>query len=1209
MLEKDCFQFFFSRTVGATTKSSLGSIKMAETWDGDMGENIHAGDQMGDHMGDQMGDQMGDHMGDQMGDQMGDHMGDQMGDQMGDVDWGEPETDGQDVPWKDPQWSDGGSAGQAEQPMQLDPAAHVAVLNVTYENFIDQYGLWAGIMREQFGEKFDLWELGENLYDEEIIEFFPDPGAELTRILATEPDCQLPDDPIAPLYQRLHDGMKEYRGGAYAQDEIDTLFLTYLVPLSVESCETVKTELDKAFPSSKLESVFVMNVASDLTQLLQGEEPLALDPVVRAAEEEILEEPDRRRDHVATIRSEWLFENARIARYHLRHCGGGNSFYRFMSEVGTGVGFRIYIAFWLLCASIMGCCLGWHLQFTILVDLFLPAQSKYMVSVGFFAMFLLSIIFMGSYITALDRIWTGWLFFDDETYFSDEDFSLRCRKKEGCPYPRRQYNNALEAYNTCPHLLPPHYRRTFLNLPTGWIRREMWMTIAVILTTTCPFLYAIIYGISQKESLFTMIGHYVTWNICTVLCFTISYWTYMGYFAFRKKYGAIRRTRQAHKEAKEAGTTGEFDEGNQSWYSDTDVLAEFGLNERSITENLLVMVTSLAALIFFWVASYDKFHSEVTAEWIITAGLIALIMLAVRETWRSESIRDMVPLVMMVLIVIFFGIGLAGAIEIKGGGICVYIILVLGSQMMMLRHRVEDEVPNIQIALSFLRKAFHLLTLGIRDEAERTSSKIQGLEELVNLVSNARAEPTAQTPRGKMARHLQQKLTISTKEAKKLHRAGQPQRDESYIPLVGVLKMVFMPCLWKCCSNRYEMDIDDLDDDEALPQGLDDAAKKKRMKEIERARRQKRKRLQLEKEDRYGHWRLPRSYWGDDIAHSQEIYQKYKYEPSDKLIQTISPKLTCWYMLVFLIIAVLGIALIGEDLHGNLSVGNSAPADAVAGIRTYPVCRMKLPFLPSEISISDVAMLAEIAQSQPYEVVAKVASWFDRDVFFVGSNQCKFNADGTINFCSGNTEIQQFYHFIHPASSTNFIVFRTPQKSQQVMTAIDVWGESMLFQVISSVVPLLKYCSLNVEKDFVYGFSLVKQALENEEHDLGATVEKFTEYMERWKDFGQFYLNPATKNTPMTYSTDMRVVLVGHGFNGGMARINGARFNMPAVTFSSPGVSWIEKRFDLKDNGYQTINIAPEVDIIPDVDHQDGVTQHIQYVKLIFFLLILLFII
>eukprot|EP01060_Flectonema_neradi_P029115 TRINITY_DN3953_c0_g1_i1.p1 TRINITY_DN3953_c0_g1~~TRINITY_DN3953_c0_g1_i1.p1 ORF type:complete len:1179 (+),score=208.92 TRINITY_DN3953_c0_g1_i1:124-3660(+) len=1115
------------------------------------------------------------------------------------------QTDGQDAggAWQDPNteqvadWSDGGSAEQVQQE-PLSPDEHVRVLYATYNNFPQQYELWSAAMREAFGEKFDQWENGQNLDDPEVIEHFPDAGGHLTRILATDPQCQVPDDPLAPLYQKLHEGLRDFKGGrVYDQDLIDIIIHTRLVPLTVENCESLKREMDEAYKGSEIETVFISNVATELAALNydgEGEaEPLALAPVER---QPIV--TDRRREQITTIRSDWLFENARIARFYYRHCEGGNAFLRFMSEVGTGPGFRIYIALWLFCATVMGCFLGWHLQFTILIDLFLPAKSKYMVSIGYFAMFLLSIIFMGSYVTALDRIWTGWLYFDDETYFADEDFAIRYREKN--PNAKGKYNGALDAYKVCPHLLPPYYKRTFLNLPTNWMRRESWMTLAVLLTTTCPFLYALIYGISQKESVVTMIGHYVSWNVCTVLCFTIVYWAYTGYFAFRKKYGAIRRTRQAHKEAKEAGNTAtEFDDNNHSWYNDTDVLAEFGLNERSITENLFVMVTSLAALVFFWIASYDDFHSEVTAEWIITSGLIAIIMLAVRETWRSESIRDMVPVVMLVLIVIFFAVGLAGAIKMKGGGVCVYIILVLGSQMMMLRHRVEDEVPNIQIALTFLRKAFHLLTLGIRDEAERTSSKIQGLEELVNLVSNARAEPTAQTPRGKMARHLQQKLTISTKEAKKLHRAGQPQRDESYIPLGGVLKMLFMPCLWKCCSSRYDVDDLDIEDDEEMPAGLDDAAKKKKMKEIERLKRQKRKRLQLEKEDRYGYWRLPRSYWGDDIAQSQEVYQKFKYEPTDKLIQTISPKLSCWYMLVFLIIAILGIAVVGEDLHGNLSVGDSKAVPAAAGERDYPICRMKLPFLPSGISITDVAMMAEIAQS-PWNVPFKLSQWFGTELFQIPAYQCVKAIDPDDGIlknvkCGGYTETETFYNFYHPASSTNFIVFRTPKKSQQIMNSIDVWGESMLLQVMSSIIPILKFFSLDVERDFVYGFSLVKQALENEDHDLDSTTEKFAEYMERWQDYGLFYINerePASGGS--AYSENMRVVLVGHGFNGGMAKINGGRFNMPVISFSAPGVSWIEKRFDLEDNSYQTVTIVPEVDIIPDVDRQEGVVQHIQ---------------
>ena len=67
------------------------------------------------------------------------------------------------------------------------------------------------------------------------------------------------------------------------------------------------------------------------------------------------------------------------------------------------------------------------------------------------------------------------------------------------------------------------------------------------------------------------------------------------------------------------------------------------------------------------------------------------------------------------------------------------------------------------------------------------------------------------------------------------------------------------------------------------------------------------------------------------------------------------------------------------------------------------------------------------------------------------------------------------------------------------------------------------------------------------------------------------------------------MVMTGHSLGGGLAKIHGAKYNISAVTFSSPGIFYTGRKYGITPEMHRyTTTIQPDMDVVPTIDRQAG---------------------
>eukprot|EP01061_Rhynchopus_euleeides_P048000 TRINITY_DN996_c1_g1_i1.p1 TRINITY_DN996_c1_g1~~TRINITY_DN996_c1_g1_i1.p1 ORF type:complete len:1073 (+),score=412.44 TRINITY_DN996_c1_g1_i1:161-3379(+) len=815
-------------------------------------------------------------------------------------------------------------------------------------------------------------------------------------------------------------------------------------------------------------------------------------------------------------RTRWLYENARIARMYLRRWEG-NVFKAFISEIGISVGFRAYMTIWFVAATAFAVVYGFHAMFTLFHRLFSPFESEYLASAAVFACILLSIIFTGSYFTALDRILKGWIFLDDETYFGDQNWAEAYNSKisEYREQDLGECANPVEATQAM-HLLPPVVERTFLFLPggkKGWFRRELWMGILVISSTIAPFFYAAISAAVDEANAFSAIGHFVHFNLMSALAITFCYWFYMWYFGLRKKYQAYKRNKGMPEQLRLA--------------LDLEFLQEWGLDERSVRRNIFTLgLCAAPLLVMFWITSYDDL--KVTTNWIITSGAIFVLLLFLREVWRSETWKERMPYVVLILIAIFFIFGLIGAIQAKSYLIVVFVLLSLGTQLFLIRHRQVANVDEVSWLLEFSKS---LQQGGMMSPTPAGDTETQ-------------MEP--KTP-GQRQRDVRKRLRKTLKLQRAISRTTDPNREGSFIPGSKILGAIFdLPCYNKCCGAK----------DDIVEETLPEADHTKR-----------------------GWWRLPDRYWGDVAVHPT-IETKGRCEPLEKLVISVSPRLAGWFVFSFFILTVVALVIIGNsEGEGYLAAKViTGQAESAPPIRPA-VCRMRFG---ESLNIQDLAVLNWLSDKEWGVVHFLISKVFDPNY---GPEVVLMNSFDGFQ--------PAFYHFYLPAEKESYFVMRSPPVAETRMRDLDMWGESIVYGVLGAVVPYVRFFDDSLAEKFVHSLFLLKKMLDPDDVRKRDALAFVTTSVQLWAGgFNNTYTRNGNGEEHKVPYTEP-ITFVGHGSNGGIARLAAARFGLPVVTFNAPGTRWLEERFKVKDNKYNELNVLSDNDIGSTIGAHSGARQYI----------------
>ena len=164
-----------------------------------------------------------------------------------------------------------------------------------------------------------------------------------------------------------------------------------------------------------------------------------------------------------------------------------------------------------------------------------------------------------------------------------------------------------------------------------------------------------------------------------------------------------------------------------------------------------------------------------------------------------------------------------------------------------------------------------------------------------------------------------------------------------------------------------------------------------------------------------------------------------------------------------------------------------------------------------------------------------------------------------------------FYEARSPSNNITVLATRGTVETTDWMENVAVWSESGLLEIISVIIPLTSVLPVDVVSKYVKWASLVEGA-----HDKGPLY-----YFRSVED--------QLEQSKIRFPNDT-FFLAGHSLGGGIAKIVGARQNLPAITLSSPGVLFLKDKFDFTEANLNNnaITISARFDAIPFFGRHGG---------------------
>jgi hypothetical protein len=148
-----------------------------------------------------------------------------------------------------------------------------------------------------------------------------------------------------------------------------------------------------------------------------------------------------------------------------------------------------------------------------------------------------------------------------------------------------------------------------------------------------------------------------------------------------------------------------------------------------------------------------------------------------------------------------------------------------------------------------------------------------------------------------------------------------------------------------------------------------------------------------------------------------------------------------------------------------------------------------------------------------------------------------------------------------------------------------LFGEPVVFQMLSSIFPTMRYWSHNTgAKVIAWLFELNSFFGLQEEAD---------------------YYKPLVERVMELSRQGTRVIITGHSLGGGLARIVGALTHEPSVSFSPPGLAMSHRKYSVKHSDGsitriqnkglhgRSIAVVTDYDFLAQIDHQVGLVQRI----------------
>ncbi|ORX48194.1 hypothetical protein BCR32DRAFT_273619 [Anaeromyces robustus] len=177
--------------------------------------------------------------------------------------------------------------------------------------------------------------------------------------------------------------------------------------------------------------------------------------------------------------------------------------------------------------------------------------------------------------------------------------------------------------------------------------------------------------------------------------------------------------------------------------------------------------------------------------------------------------------------------------------------------------------------------------------------------------------------------------------------------------------------------------------------------------------------------------------------------------------------------------------------------------------------------------------------------------------------------DNSINSKSG----VHYVDFINEEKKIIVVAIRGTQTIEDAFQDVYIWSASALLQLSGFFGTFIKFWPRDTIALLV---KIIVKQFTNSKLLYWKDVEKHVKYLQDNKNYTLY--------------------LTGHSLGGGVAGVISGHLNIPAITFSSPGLGYSYKTYDIElDNLINNyVNIVPMSDPVPLLDSQIGQIQHIQ---------------
>eukprot|EP00759_Apiculatamorpha_spiralis_P047568 PhF_6_TR43167/c0_g1_i1/m.66115 len=272
--------------------------------------------------------------------------------------------------------------------------------------------------------------------------------------------------------------------------------------------------------------------------------------------------------------------------------------------------------------------------------------------------------------------------------------------------------------------------------------------------------------------------------------------------------------------------------------------------------------------------------------------------------------------------------------------------------------------------------------------------------------------------------------------------------------------------------------------------------------------------------------------------------------------------------LLFFTIALILLLIFGRQLRektaGNIA-GRTNIAISNSSLNPNVVCTAVPQFSNSTnvLSMVDVALITSLTYSDGDSMDKDFTIWFSH---MPSISRIYPRTPVSTSNDIGGTVNAHWVDFYDSNTNVHYILIRSFVATTTWMRDIDLWGDAVVMQIAEIAIPFVRSWPHNFKVDFVDAISFIK----------------------KW--YGGTNVTDAVEDyVKVQISRGHKVMMLGHGSNGGLAKVVAAKFDLPVVAFNSPGTEYLSKRFGIADaDRNQEVNVNLELSFWGYLDKPRG---------------------